>query len=70
MGAALLDLKISEDEDLKILDSVEGMLVKGICTPLDLKISEDELREQILACQQEQIAGQIHWSIWRNTFFN
>ena len=44
-------------------------LGQGYGEEVDLKISEDELREQILACQQEQIAAnifqfdQIHFSI-------
>ena len=33
-------------------------LGQGYGEEVDLKISEDELREQILACQQEQIVGQ------------
>ena len=46
-------------------------LGQGYGEEVDLKISEDELREQILACQQEQIAAfflqfdQTHLFNWR-----
>ena len=35
-----------------------GDVGQGYWKKVSLKISEDELREQILACHQEQIAGQ------------